>query len=79
MIKRTGITSNRKCKARICMPTWSGFSNETYRGAQYEAQDILHYVDDVDLIHIEATNRFKFSEKIITTFGSKGFYQKKRS
>jgi hypothetical protein len=47
---------------RICMPTARGFKKKAFYCAQYEAQDILLDVDDVDLIHLEPGRGYKFRE-----------------
>jgi hypothetical protein len=47
---------------RICMPTARGFKKKAFYCAQYEAQDILLDVDDVDLIHLEPGRAYKFKE-----------------
>jgi len=49
-------------KPRICMPTARGFKKKTFYCAQYEAQDVLLDVDDVDLIHLEPGRGYKFKE-----------------
>jgi hypothetical protein len=49
-------------KPRICMPTARGFKKKAFYCAQYEAQDILLDVDDVDLIHLEPGRGYKFKE-----------------
>ena len=47
---------------RICMPTARGFKKKAFYCAQYEAQDILLDVADVDLIHLEPGRGYKFKE-----------------
>jgi hypothetical protein len=47
---------------RIFMPTARGFKKKAFYCAQYEAQDILSDVDDVDLIHLEPGRGYKFKE-----------------
>src|SRR5947208_1555643 len=47
---------------RICMPTARGFKKKAFYCAQYEAQDILAEVDDVDLVHLEPGRGYKFKE-----------------
>lgn len=47
---------------RICMPTARGFKKKAFYCAQYEAQDVLLDVDDVDLIHLEPGRGYKFRE-----------------
>jgi hypothetical protein len=47
---------------RICIPTARGFKKKAFYCAQYEAQDILLDVDDVDLIHLEPGRGSKFKE-----------------
>lgn len=48
---------------RVCMPTWRNFSTNAFRGPLYEAQDVVASIDDVDLLHIEATPAFSWKEK----------------
>lgn len=50
-------------KARICMPSGRLFKKKTFLCGHYEAQDILHEVDDVDLICLQAGPRYEFKEK----------------
>jgi len=47
---------------RICIPSARGFKKKAFYCAQYEAQDILLDVDDVDLIHLEPGRGYKFKE-----------------
>jgi len=47
---------------RICMPTARGFKKKAFYCAQYEAQDVLLDVDDVDLIHLEPGRGYQFKE-----------------
>jgi Glycosyl transferases group 1 len=47
---------------RICMLTARGFKKKAFYCAQYEAQDVLLDVDDVDLIHLEPGRGYKFKE-----------------
>jgi Glycosyl transferases group 1 len=49
-------------KPRICMPTARNFTRRAYQCGQYEAQDVLREIDDVDLIHLEADPGFQFKE-----------------
>jgi hypothetical protein len=49
-------------KPRICMPTARGFKKKAFYCAQYEAQDVLSDVADVDLIHLEPGRGYKFKE-----------------
>jgi hypothetical protein len=49
-------------KPRICMPTARGFKKKAFYCVQYEAQDILLDVADVDLIHLEPGRGYKFKE-----------------
>src|SRR4029077_19090089 len=49
-------------KPRICMPTARGFKKKAFYCAQYEAQDVLLDVDDVDLIHLEPRRGYEFKE-----------------
>jgi hypothetical protein len=54
--------SGEAMKPRIFMPTARGFKKKAFYCAQYEAQDILADVDDVDLIHLEPGRGYKFRE-----------------
>jgi spore maturation protein CgeB len=45
------------------MPVFSNFAKHAYRSGLREAQDILVDCDDVDLIHLEATERFTTKER----------------
>ena len=54
--------SREAIKPRICMPTARGFKKKAFYCAQYEAQDILLDVADVDLIHLEPGRGYKFKE-----------------
>ncbi len=54
--------SGKAIKPRIFMPTARGFKKKAFYCAQYEAQDILVDVDDVDLIHLEPGRGYKFKE-----------------
>jgi spore maturation protein CgeB len=47
---------------RICMLTARGFKKKAFYCAEYEAQDVLLDVDDVDLIHLEPGRGYKFKE-----------------
>jgi glycosyl transferase family 1 len=49
-------------KPRICMPTGRNFRKKTFHCAQYEAQDVLAEVDDVDLISLEPGRGYDFKE-----------------
>jgi spore maturation protein CgeB len=49
-------------KPRICMPTARGFKKKAFYCGQYEAQDVLLDVDDVDLIHLEPGRGYEFKE-----------------
>ena len=49
-------------KPRICMPTARGFKKKAFYCGQYEAQDVLLDLDDVDLIHLEPGRGYKFKE-----------------
>ena len=49
-------------KPRICMPTARGFKKKAFYCAQYEAQDVLLDVDDVDLIHLKPGRGYQFKE-----------------
>jgi hypothetical protein len=54
--------SREAIKPRICMPTARGFKKKAFYCAQYEAQDLLSDVADVDLIHLEPGRGYKFKE-----------------
>ena len=54
--------SREAMKPRICMPTARGFKKKAFYCAQYEAQDVLLGVDDVDLIHLEPGRGYQFKE-----------------
>jgi Glycosyl transferases group 1 len=54
--------SREAMKPRICMPTARGFKKRAFYCGQYEAQDVLLGVDDVDLIHLEPGRGYKFKE-----------------
>ena len=45
------------------MPTFSAFARNAFRTGFSEAQDVLVACDDVDLIHVEPSKGFAFSEK----------------
>jgi hypothetical protein len=54
--------SRKAIKPRIFMPTARGFKKKAFYCAQYEAQDVLSDVEDVDLIHLEPGRGYKFKE-----------------
>jgi hypothetical protein len=54
--------SREAIKPRICMPTARGFKKKAFYCAQYEAQDILLDVADVDLIHLEPGRAYMLKE-----------------
>jgi hypothetical protein len=54
--------SRELMKPRICMATARGFKKKAFYCGQYEAQDVLLDVDDVDLIHLEPGWGYKFKE-----------------
>jgi hypothetical protein len=54
--------SRQAITPRICMPTARGFKKKAFYCAQYEAQDVLLDVADVDLIHLEPGRGYKFKE-----------------
>ena len=54
--------SGEAMKPRIFMPTARGFKKKAFYCAQYEAQDILLDVADVDLIPLEPGRGYKFKE-----------------
>ena len=56
----TGAQAGRR--PRICMPTARNFTRRAYQCGQYEAQDVLAEIDDVDLIHLEAEPGFRLKE-----------------
>jgi len=47
------------------MPTFSAFTWHIYRTGLYEAQDVLVGCDDVDVIHLEASKRLAFGDKVL--------------
>ena len=54
--------SREAFKPRICVPTTRGFKKKAFYCGQYEAQDVLLDVDDVDLIHLEPGRGYEFRE-----------------
>jgi spore maturation protein CgeB len=54
--------SRKAIKPRIFMPTARGFKKKAFYCAQYEAQDVLSDVENVDLIHLEPGRGYKFKE-----------------
>ena len=48
---------------RICMPTARQFTKRAYQCSLYEAQDVLHEIDDVDLICLEPTWGFQLKAR----------------
>ena len=61
----TAESSEGSREPRICMPTFSAFAGHVFRSGLYEAQDVLADCDDVDLIHLEASKRLAFGEKVL--------------
>jgi hypothetical protein len=59
---KTSEAPEAAVKPRICMPTARGFKKKAFYCAQYEAQDVLLGVDDVDLIHLEPGRGYEFKE-----------------
>jgi len=53
-------------KSRICMFTTSNYKRKGFLCAQYEAQDVLFDVDNVDLIRLEPGAGHQFRERIFT-------------
>ena len=47
------------------MPTFSAFARDVFRAGSYEAEDVLMGCDDVDVIHLEASNRFAFGNSVL--------------
>jgi hypothetical protein len=47
-------------RPRICLPTFRNFTNKSFRGGLYEAQDVLLEVDDVDLVGLRQGPGFRF-------------------
>jgi hypothetical protein len=54
--------SREATKPRIFMPTARGFKKKAFYCGQYEAQDVLSDVADVDLIQLVPGRRYKFKE-----------------
>jgi hypothetical protein len=54
--------SREAMKPRIFMPTARGFKKKAFYCGQYEAQDVLSDVADVDLIQLVPGRRYKFKE-----------------
>jgi hypothetical protein len=59
---KAASVSREAIKPRIFMPTARGFKKKAFYCAQYEAQDVLVDVADVDLIHLEPGRGYKFKE-----------------
>ena len=47
------------------MPTFSAFARNVFRTGTYEAEDVLVGCDDVDVIHLEASNVFAFGNRVL--------------
>src|SRR5262245_10492505 len=47
---------------RICMPSTRGFTRRAFQCGLYEAQDVLHEIDDVDIVPLQAGKRFTFQQ-----------------
>lgn len=56
-----GVSEQRP--PRICMPTTRGFSRKVFECGLYEAEDVLRSVDDVELIELRASSRFRSRER----------------
>jgi len=50
-------------KPRICCPSWRNFRKVVFRGAVYEAQDVLAEIDAVDVISPEARPGFALRDE----------------
>jgi hypothetical protein len=55
-------------KPRICMFTTRNFTRKAFQCGQYEGQDVLLDVDDVDLIHLEPGKGYQLRENIHRRF-----------
>jgi hypothetical protein len=60
--RQVGETSRQSPRLRICMPTSINLANSVFRCGLYEAQDVLSDIDDVDLIHLDPGQGFRFKE-----------------
>jgi hypothetical protein len=60
--QRNGESSSQMPKPRICMPTARRFKKRAFQCGHYEAQDILHEVDNVDLIYLERGPGYELRE-----------------
>jgi hypothetical protein len=49
-------------RPRICMPTWRKFARKAYHCGWYEGEDVFCNSDDIDLIQLEPSKRFRFTE-----------------
>lgn len=58
----TAEVSREANKPRICMPTARRFKKKAFYCGQYEAQDVLLDIDDVDLIQLEPGRGYEFKE-----------------
>jgi hypothetical protein len=68
MVKGNGAgwTQRERSKSpglRVCMPTARGFTKRLFQCGQYEAQDVLTEIADVDLIALETGSGFHTKEK----------------
>ena len=61
-VQEKGAGAQAAPRPRICMPTARHFTKRAYQCGQYEAQDVLREIDDVDLIHLDADPGFRFKE-----------------
>src|SRR5579864_2234910 len=59
-----GTKAQAAPRPRICMPTARNFTRRAYQCGQYEAQDVLREIDDVELIHLEAEPGFRLKESL---------------
>jgi hypothetical protein len=57
-----GEVSKQPRSPRICMPSGRNFRKEAFHCADFEAQDVLLEVDDVDLICLQPARGYKFKE-----------------
>jgi hypothetical protein len=61
-LRHAADTPKQLRKPRICMPTGRNFRKKAFHCAQYEAQDVLAQVDDVDLIFLEPGRGYESRE-----------------
>ena len=50
---------------RICLPTTRNFIRNVFRGATYEAQDVLAECADTDLVCLEPQKQFQFRKQLL--------------